>query len=137
MELNKEIEIIQKIKDTYPEYSKVFFRIRNNRDTLFIFLNNKPNIENITRIEINTNNCYIVTYIENYQKSIKTSLEQIIADMIDTNKQESEVELETESETEFLMRKLHELRASYKEYRHYEGKARRAGISIKELFGDE
>ena len=85
------------IKGKYPEYSKVFFRFRNERETLFMFFGNKPNPNNITNITFE-NSCSekVVVFFER----TKETNSQMFIDTISEILHNSETTNESESETE-------------------------------------
>ena len=90
-------KVVIRIKGKYPEYSKVFFRFRNERETLFMFFGNKPNPNNITNITFE-NSCSekVVVFFER----TKETNSQMFIDTISEILHNSETTNESESETE-------------------------------------
>ena len=90
-------KIVIGIKGKYPEYSNVFFKFRNERETLFMFFGNKPNPNNITNITFE-NSCSekVVVFFE----QIKKIDSQMFIDTISEILHNSETTNESESETE-------------------------------------
>lgn len=90
-------KVVIGIKGKYPEYSNVFFRFRNERETLFMFFGNKPNPNNITNITFE-NSCSekVVVFFER-TKEIDS---QMFIDTISEILHNSETTNESESETE-------------------------------------
>lgn len=90
-------KVVIGIKGKYPEYSKVFFRFRNERETLFMFFGNKPNPNNITNITFE-NSCSekVVVFFER----TKETNSQMFIDTISEILHNSETTNESESETE-------------------------------------
>ena len=90
-------KVVIGIKGKYPEYSNVFFRFRNERETLFMFFGNKPNPNNITNITFE-NSCSekVVVFFERTKKIDS----QMFIDTISEILYNSETTNESESETE-------------------------------------
>ena len=90
-------KVVIGIKGKYPEYSNVFFRFRNERETLFMFFGNKPNPNNITNITFE-NSCSekVVVFFER----TKETNSQMFIDTISEILHNSETTNESESETE-------------------------------------
>ena len=96
-------KVVIEIKGKYPEYSKVFFRFRNERETLFMFFGNKPNPNNITNITFE-NSCSekVVVFFERTKKTDSQMFIDTISEILHssetTNESESEIE-SSESES--------------------------------------
>ena len=91
-------KIVIGIKGKYPEYSKVFFRFRNERETLFMFFGNKPNPNNITNITFE-NSCSekVVVFFERTKKIDSQMFIDTISEILHNSETTNESESETES----------------------------------------
>ena len=91
-------KIVIGIKGKYPEYSNVFFRFRNERETLFMFFGNKPNPNNITNITFE-NSCSekVVVFFERTKKIDSQMFIDTISEILHSSETTNESESETES----------------------------------------
>ena len=91
-------KVVIEIKGKYPEYSKVFFRFRNERETLFMFFGNKPNPNNITNITFE-NSCSekVVVFFERTKKIDSQMFIDTISEILHNSETTNESESETES----------------------------------------
>ena len=91
-------KVVIGVKGKYPEYSKVFFRFRNERETLFMFFGNKPNPNNITNITFE-NSCSekVVVFFERTKKIDSQIFIDIISEILHNSETTNESESETES----------------------------------------
>ena len=91
-------KVVIGIKGKYPEYSNVFFRFRNERETLFIFFGNKPNPNNITNITFE-NSCSekVVVFFERTKKNDSQMFIDTISEILHNSETTNENESETES----------------------------------------
>ena len=91
-------KVVIGIKGKYPEYSKVFFRFRNERETLFMFFGNKPNPNNITNITFE-NSCSekVVVFFERTKKIDSQMFIDTISEILHNSETTNESESETES----------------------------------------
>ena len=91
-------KVVIGIKGKYPEYSNVFFRFRNERETLFMFFGNKPNPNNITNITFE-NSCSekVVVFFERTKKIDSQMFIDTISEILHNSETTNESESETES----------------------------------------
>ena len=91
-------KIVIGIKGKYPEYSNVFFKFRNERETLFMFFGNKPNPNNITNITFE-NSCSekVVVFFERTKKIDSQMFIDTISEILHSSETTNESESETES----------------------------------------
>ena len=91
-------KVVIGIKGKYPEYSNVFFRFRNERETLFMFFGNKPNPNNITNITFE-NSCSekVVVFFERTKKIDSQMFIDTISEILHNSETTNERESETES----------------------------------------
>ena len=91
-------KIVIGIKGKYPEYSNVFFKFRNERETLFMFFGNKPNPNNITNITFE-NSCSekVVVFFERTKKIDSQMFIDTISEILYNSETTNESESETES----------------------------------------
>ena len=94
-------KVVIGIKGKYPEYSNVFFRFRNERETLFMFFGNKPNPNNITNITFE-NSCSekVVVFFERTKKTDSQMFIDTISEILHNSETANESESETDSEPE-------------------------------------
>jgi len=94
-------KVVIGVKGKYPEYSKVFFRFRNERETLFMFFGNKPNPNNITNITFE-NSCSekVVVFFERTKKIDSQMFIDTISEILHNSETANESESETDSEPE-------------------------------------